>query len=41
MAFDIEFKTNFSLPDYLGIGKNASIGYGVVTHVQSEKKDNR
>ncbi|MEY8688142.1 CRISPR-associated endonuclease Cas6 [Bacteroides sp. AN502(2024)] len=38
IAFDIEFKTNFSLPDYLGIGKNASIGYGVVTHVQNEKK---
>ena len=36
MAFDIEFVTNMSLPDYIGIGKNASIGYGVVTHVRNE-----
>ena len=36
MAFDIEFVTNMSLPDYTGIGKNASIGYGVVTHVRNE-----
>lgn len=28
MAFDIEFETNFMLPDYVGLGKNASIGYG-------------
>lgn len=27
-AFDIEFETNFMLPDYVGLGKNASIGYG-------------
>jgi len=38
MAFDAEFKTNVSLPDYVGIGKNASIGYGVVTHIYDEKK---
>ena len=36
MAFDIEFVTNMSLPDYIGIGKNASIGYGVITHVRNE-----
>lgn len=35
MAFNGEFKTNMSLPDYVGIGKNASIGYGVVTHVKN------
>jgi len=38
MAFDAEFKTNMSLPDYVGIGKNASIGYGVVTHINNENK---
>jgi len=34
MAFDVEFKTNMSLPDYVGIGKNASIGYGILTHIK-------
>jgi hypothetical protein len=30
MSFDIEFKANLSLPSYVGIGKNASIGNGVL-----------
>ena len=30
MAFDIDFKTNLSLPNSIGIGKNASIGYGII-----------
>ena len=30
MAFDIEFKANLSLPSFVGIGKNASIGNGVL-----------
>ena len=30
MAFDIEFKANLSLPSYVGIGKNASVGNGVL-----------
>lgn len=30
MAFDIEFKTNLSLPSFVGIGKNASIGNGIL-----------
>lgn len=33
MAFDIEFKTNISLPQHIGIGKNASVGCGVVTRI--------
>ena len=33
MAFDIEFKTNLCLPQYIGIGKNASIGYGILTTI--------
>ena len=32
-AFDIEFKTNIQLPQYIGIGKNASIGCGVLTKI--------
>lgn len=31
MTFDIEFKTNITLPPYVGIGKNASIGYGILS----------
>ena len=31
MAFDVEFKTNISLPQYIGVGKNASIGFGILT----------
>jgi hypothetical protein len=30
MSFNCEFTTNMSLPDYMGIGKHASIGYGTV-----------
>lgn len=29
-GFDIEFKTNISLPDYIGLGKGTSLGYGMV-----------
>lgn len=32
MALDVKFKTNISLPSYIGIGKNASMGYGVLIH---------
>ncbi len=34
MAFDIEFKANLCLPQYIGIGKNASVGCGVLTIVK-------
>lgn len=30
MAFDIEFKSNVSLPEYFGLGKGASLGFGMV-----------
>lgn len=30
MAFDVEMKCNLRLPDYIGIGKNASLGSGVL-----------
>lgn len=35
MAFDIEFKTCLTLPQYIGIGKNASVGYGTLTKITS------
>lgn len=30
MGFDLEFKSNISLPDYIGLGKGASLGFGMV-----------
>ena len=30
MSFDAEFKTNVSLPDYIGLGKGVSLGMGMV-----------
>lgn len=38
MAFDVEFKSNVSLPNYIGIGKGVSLGHGVVVK-NFEKKD--
>ena len=37
MAFDLEFRSNFSLPDFAGMGKNASIGFGVVTRKRRKR----
>lgn len=37
-AFDIRFRTNVFLPDYLGLGKGVSMGYGTVTRVRQENK---
>lgn len=41
MAFDAEFKSNLSLPDYMGIGKHASIGYGTVVRVYDNEKNSK
>lgn len=40
MSFDVEFKTNISIPDFVGIGKNASLGYGMVTRKRIAKQKN-
>ena len=39
MLFNAEFKSNLSIPNNIGIGKNASIGYGIVKEkkMSSEK----
>lgn len=37
MSFDVEFKTNVSLPDYIGLGKGVSLGFGTV--VSDDKND--
>ena len=36
-AFDVEFKTNVFLPNYIGLGKSSSVGFGILT----SKKDNK
>jgi hypothetical protein len=33
LSFDICFKTNVLLPNYIGIGKNASLGFGIITSI--------
>lgn len=33
LAFTVRFKTNFHIPEYLGIGKDASVGYGVIKNI--------
>lgn len=35
MAFSISFSCNIKLPNYIGIGKNASLGYGVVEAINN------
>lgn len=34
MSFDAEFICNVSLPDYIGLGKHASFGYGQIKNIQ-------
>ena len=38
VAFDVDFKANINLPQYIGIGKNASIGYGVLRKKDSPRR---
>ena len=37
MAFNADFKCNLSIPNNIGIGKNASIGCGIVHQVRKDK----
>ncbi|MEE3384462.1 MAG: CRISPR-associated endonuclease Cas6 [Prevotella sp.] len=41
MAFNADFSCNLTIPNNLGVGKNASIGYGVVHLIKKEEKDNQ
>lgn len=38
-AFNADFKCNFTIPNNVGIGKNASIGFGVVHQVRKDKEE--
>ena len=37
MSFNIKFESNLSIPNNIGIGKNASIGYGIIHQEQKDK----
>ena len=39
MSFDIVFKTNVTIPDFVGIGKGVSLGFGMVTRINNSKSD--
>lgn len=38
IAFNVEFKSNVSLPSHIGLGKGVSIGYGVVSKFDTNNK---
>lgn len=38
LSFDVDFRSNLSIPDGVGIGKNASIGFGTVRNRTKENK---
>lgn len=37
MGFDVAFKTNVSLPDFIGLGKGVSVGKGMVKRMEIKK----
>lgn len=40
MAFDVDFRTNVFLPNFLGLGKSASHGFGVVYNKSIKQQNN-
>lgn len=38
-TFNIVFKTNISLPEYIGLGKGASIGHGTLFQIEKTSQD--
>jgi hypothetical protein len=40
ISFDAEFKTNVSLPDYVGLGKGVSLGCGTTVRMYEKKENN-
>ena len=39
MSFNAVFSTNMSIPDYIGLGKHVSIGYGTVTKIYDDNSN--
>ncbi len=37
LGFDIRFRTNAFLPDFVGLGKGVSLGYGTVSQIKSNR----
>lgn len=40
LTFDLVFTSNLTIPNNVGIGKNASIGYGIVKELKSNNNQN-
>lgn len=40
-GFDVEFKTNVSLPDFIGLGKGVSLGFGMVVRKYDKKEKSK
>ncbi|MCS6968714.1 MAG: CRISPR-associated endonuclease Cas6 [Cytophagales bacterium] len=38
IAFNATFETNVSLPNFIGLGRHVSIGYGVISQLQKEEE---
>lgn len=38
MTFNVDFASNLSIPNNVGVGKNASIGYGVIHQIKERKE---
>lgn len=38
MVFDFTFESNLLLPDFIGIGKGVSLGYGTIKRIRSRKR---
>ncbi len=36
LSFDLKFKTNVSLPDYIGLGKGTSLNHGTTVRINNE-----
>lgn len=41
MAFNVDFICNLSIPKNIGIGKNASIGYGVIHQIRKPNEEEK
>ena len=38
MSFDVDFRSNISIPDYIGLGKGVSLGHGTVVRKYSNQR---
>lgn len=39
MGFDVDFVTNVTLPDYIGLGKGVSVGKGIIKRIIKERSN--